>query len=116
MKLSIKSLGRKNAVKKDLFNKLLLAKAFWSYETVTLEQMSDDFLIEKTLLHLDIDDINLLFVLYPEKQIKQVWKERLCPLEPYYHDLNKLFAVAYFRIKNPVRYLKIISKRHLNAL
>jgi len=112
MKLSIKSLKRKNDVKKDLFNKLLLAKAFWSYETVTLEQMSDDFLIEKTLLHLDIDDI----VLYPEKQIKQVWKERLCPLEPYYHDLNKLFAVAYFRIKNPVRYLKIISKRHLNAL
>jgi hypothetical protein len=112
----MESFERKDAVKKKLFETLLLAKAFWSYDIVCLDKMSDDFLIEKVLLHLDIDDINRLFSIYPERKIKEVWQNRLCPLEPYYHDLNKLFAVAYFHIKNPVRYLKMMRKRHLNAL
>jgi hypothetical protein len=113
---STKSPEEKQTVKKELFGKLLLAKAFWSYENVSLEQMTDDTLIEKVLLHLDIDDTGRLFTLYPEKKIKEVWKNRLCPLEPYYHDLNKLYAVGYFHIKNPIRYIKMMSKRHLNSL
>jgi hypothetical protein len=44
-------------IKKDLFEKLLLSKAFWSYSSVSLEQqMSDEFLIEKVLLHLIMID------------------------------------------------------------
>jgi hypothetical protein len=103
-------------IKNELFEKLLLAKAFWSYASVLPEQMSDEFLIEKVLLHLDIDDINRLFTIYPQKKVKQVWKERLCPLEPYYHDLNLLFARGYFHIKNPERYLKVMRTRHLKSL
>jgi len=43
-------------------------------------------LIEKTLLHLDLDEINLL---YPFKKIKQVWLDYLIPQEEYLYTLNR---------------------------
>jgi hypothetical protein len=109
---------KQHIIKKELIEKLVCEHAFWSYDTasISIDEMSDDLVIEKVLLHLDIDDVNLLFTIYPEKKIKKVWRDRLCPLEPYYHDLNKLYAVAYFHIKNPVRYLKMESARHLKSL
>ena len=60
--------------------------AFWSYDpkSVSLARMGDNFLIEKVLYHLDWDDILKLFEIYPKKQIKNVWKEKLCPLGQYF--------------------------------
>ena len=63
-------------------------------------------LIEKVLLHLDIDDINRLFSIYPKSKIKKMWQTRLCTLEPYFNGLNRLFACMYFDVKNPDRYIK----------
>jgi len=104
--------------KKFLFNRLKKENAFWSYapSSVLLKNMDDDTLIEKVLLHLDIDDINRLFALYPKAKIKKVWRTRLCPLEPYYNGLNRLFAYIYFDVKNPDRYIKRQSKKHIKEL
>ena len=104
--------------KKILFGRLQKENAFWSYDpaSVSLNNMVDDMLIEKVMLHLDIDDINRLFAIYPKARIKRVWRTRLCPLEPYYNGLNRLFAYIYFDVKNPDRYIKRQSRIHIKKL
>ena len=92
--------------------------AFWSYNSygISEETISDEMLIEKSLIHLDIDEITKLFSIFPFKKIKEVWKNQLCIQEPYYHGLNTMLAYLYFDIKNPDRYLKTISKRNLKSI
>jgi hypothetical protein len=109
---------KKKIIKADLLCNLIEWRAFWSYppDSVTIENISDEMLIEKTLVHLDIDDINKLFTVFPSKKIKDVWKQRLCTQEPYFHGLNVMLACLYFDIKNPERYIKIQSNRHLKSL
>jgi len=108
----------KQKMKSDLLNSLKGLNAFWSYNTsdVSEKTISDDMLIEKSLVHLDIADLKKLFFLFPYKKIKEVWKSQLCIQEPYYHGLNTMLAYLYFDIKNPDRYLKIISNRNLKSL
>jgi hypothetical protein len=92
--------------------------AFWSYNAsnVSEKTISDEMLIEKSLVHLDIADLKKLFSLFPYKKIKTVWKNQLCTQDPYYHGLNTMLAYLYFDIKNPDRYLKTIGKRNLKSL
>jgi len=102
--------------KELLFNKLVDQKRFWSNNMNGVQVIPDDILIEKTLLYLDIDDINTLFRLYPIKKIKKVWLERLVVQGEYFARLNKFLAWMYFDIKQPERYLKMIENRHLKLL
>lgn len=90
------------------------AHAFWSYDpsSVTLENTTDEMLICQVLIHLDVDDISKLFLIYPQKQLKAVWKNRLCVQEPYYHGLNKFLGCAYFGIKNTRRYIRRVVNDH----
>ena len=101
-----------------LFKHLQKENAFWSYDpsSVSLKKIDDDMLIEKTLLHLDIDDINRLFAMFPKSKIKKVWRSRLCPLEPYFNGINRLYAYIYFDIRNPDRYIKSQSRKHMKYL
>ena len=101
-----------------LFRRLQKENAFWSYDpaSVSLKTMNDDMLIEKVMLHLDINDINRLFVIYPKAKIKRVWSACLCPLEPYYNSMNRLFAYMYFNVRNPDRYIKFQCKKHKKEL
>jgi len=80
------------------------------------EEIPDDILIEKTLIYLDLDDINQLFKLFPPKKIKQIWRDRLVIQGDYYYRLNKLLAWMYFDVKNPERYIKTTIRRHINQL
>ena len=107
-----------NKNKALLFKHLKKEKTFWSYdpESVSIKNMDDDMLIEKTLLHLDIDDINRLFTMFPKSRIKKIWRTRLCPLEPYYNGLNRMFAYIYFDVKNPDRYIKIQCRKHIKEV
>jgi len=107
--------SKKYNVKRLLFRHLKKEHAFWSYDpaSVTLARMSDDFLVEKVLYHLDWDDIMKLFEIYPKTQIKEVWKNKLCPLGSYFDKLNILYASVLFDIKNPKRYIKTQSNRFL---
>lgn len=77
-------------------------------------EIPDDILIEKSLVYLDIEDINRLFVLYPANKIKEIWLQRLVVQGEYYYKLNRLLAWLYFDIKNPDAYLKRIVNQHFN--
>ena len=75
-----------------------------------------DMLIEKTLLHLDLEEINQLFLIYPFKKIKQVWLDYLVPQAEYLYTLNRFFAWYYFKAKKPDAYIKSMATRHLNKM
>ncbi|GHT11559.1 hypothetical protein AGMMS4956_04770 [Bacteroidia bacterium] len=104
--------------KERLLQQLKDGCAFWSYEpsSVTINTTSDDLLIEKVLLHLDIDEINTLFTIYPKQHIQEVWEKQMCVHEPRYHRLNVFLALVYFGIKNPGRYIENVHKQHFVEL
>jgi hypothetical protein len=101
-------------VKEILSKKLIERKSFWSYNMSPDTIIPDDILIEKTLIYLDIEDINKLFVIFPYKRIKQVWRSRLVIQGDYYRRLNKLIAWMYFDIKNPERYINMTVNQYIN--
>ena len=103
-------------IKEILSKKLIGRNSFWSYDLVKDVSIPDDILIEKTLLYLDIEDINKLFVLFPTKKIKKVWRNRLVIQGDYFGKLNKLLAWMYFDIKNPEKYIKTTISQHINKL
>ena len=111
-------MDNKQKIKSDLLKAFKKMNAFWSYNAagVSEKTLSDDFFIEKSLIHLDIADLKKLFSLFPYKKIREVWRNQLCIQEPYYHGLNTMLAYLYFDVKNPDRYLKTISKRNLKSL
>lgn len=106
----------KDKIKKELFESLKKAHALWSFREPKLSQISDEMLIEKVLLHLDIQDINKLFRIYPKSRIKNIWMNNIIPLEPQYHSYNILFGALYFGIKNPSRYIKMKTNQHIKSL
>lgn len=99
-----------------LLNKLIEEHCFWSYESgsVTMDNVTDDVLIEKTLRHLDMDEIVLLFQIYSYKKIKSVWLEYLVPQGEYLYSLNRFFAWYYFHVKRPDAYIKSMATRYWN--
>ena len=66
------------------------------------------------MLHLDMDDIDLLFRLYPYRQVKRAWLENIVAQGDRYYVLNKFFAWYYFKVKKPEVYVKSIATRILN--
>ena len=66
------------------------------------------------MLHLDLDDINHLFQIYPKKNIKRVWMEELVPQGDFILSMNLCFALLYFGAKNPRRYVKSLATRQFN--
>lgn len=105
-----------NNIKQILNKKLIDQNCYWSFDMRADTDVPDEILIEKTLLYLDIDDINQLFSIYPYKKIKQVWRERLVIQGDYYKRLNKLLAWMYFDIKNPEKYIKTTITQHTNKI
>ncbi len=102
--------------KEMLIEKLLKQNRFWSFDKHHFSETTDDIFFEKTLLYLDIEDINLLFKIYPHKKIKQVWLERLAVQRNYYARLNKFLAWMYFDIKLPEQYLKRLEKQRFKTV
>lgn len=103
-------------IKQELLAKLKQEHCFWSYNEDSIKDIPDDMLIEKTLLHLDLDDINRLFLIYPFKKIKRVWLDYLIPQEECLYTLNRFFAWYYFKVKKPDAYIKSMATRHFNKL
>lgn len=106
----------KEQLRKILTENLKREIVFWSYDQPSLSEISDDILIEKVLLHLDIDDIKLLFLLFPGKKIQSVWKESMLSQEPMYHQLNRLYAFLFFGIKNPDRYIRNFKNKKYSSI
>ena len=82
----------RNQLRQSLFRKLKRENAFWSYqpESVTIRNCDDETLIYKTLVHLDINEIDLLFRIYDKAKIQEVWERELCIQGNFYRRLNKL--------------------------
>lgn len=82
--------------KQDIIKKLMDEKAFWSYQVDEKSSVPDEVLIEKTLVYLDLDEINALFDLYPYEKVKEVWLKRVKTQEPRLHNLNLFLKKWYF--------------------
>lgn len=80
-----------------------------------VEQIDDRTLIVKTLIHLDLPEIDMLFKVFRFETIKRVWREELAISGEYYHTLNRFLAWWYFDIKNPDKYLKTVKTKHINS-
>ena len=93
-------------IRMDLLKKLQQVNAFWFYDPLTVSGISDETVIEKVLELLDIGEIQLLFQIYPSKEIKRVWKDKMLRQEPMFHNLNRLYAFLFFDIKDPDRYIR----------
>lgn len=104
-------------IKKELLKRLKKHHAFWSYDVakITVRNIPDEILIEKTFIHLDLEDIRLLFIHYKPGFIKKVWRERMAARGDYMRTLNKFIAWYYFDIKNPEKYLKTIETKYIKA-
>lgn len=106
----------KSEIRKILFQKLKEQHAFWSFDISDQQEVSDEIIILKTLIHLDIDEINLLYKGWSKRVIKKVWREQLVIQGDYYKNLNRLIAWLYFDIKEPDKYIKMIITKHINKL
>lgn len=106
----------KDAIKSELLDKLKQEHCFWSFNSDSIKEVSDDLLIEKTLLYLDMEEIRQLFSIFPFKKIKQVWRDYLLPQGEYLYTLNRFLAWYYFRVKNPDTYMKAMETRYFNKL
>ena len=100
-------------LRKRLEKKLFEENAFWSYNRYSINIIPDNEFIEKVLLHLDIEDVQALFSLFPKKKIQKVWQELVLSREPLYHNLNRLYAFLLFDIKNPDRYIRRSEERRV---
>jgi hypothetical protein len=108
----------RNKLRQSLFRKLKRENAFWSYnpQSVSLRNCDDETLIYKSLIHLDIKEINQLFLLYDKAKIQEVWEKELCIQGDFYRRLNKFLAYCYFDIENPKKYIREIEQRHLRSI
>ena len=104
----------KAEVKRGLINRLKKANAFWSYQADAIKDVPDDILVELVMLHLDLDDIDKLFDIYPYKFVKKAWSENVVAQGEMYYVLNKFFAWYYFKMKKPGAYVRSMATRELN--
>jgi hypothetical protein len=107
---------RKQSIRNYLCEQLVAKNAFWSHDVVSFDLINDEELIEKCFTVLDMDDIDLMFELYPRKRIQQVWLEQMAIQGEYMRMLNIMIAMYYFGIKNPERYLDRVEREHINNL
>jgi len=108
----------KSKLRQTLFRKLKKENAFWSYnpKSVTLRNCDDETLIYKTLVHLDVKEINQLFSLFGKSKVQEVWERELCIQGDFYRRLNKFLAYCYFNIDEPKKYIRSIEKKHLKNI
>ena len=107
---------RKQSIRNHLCEQLITKNAFWSYDVKSFDTIPDEELIEKCFTTLDIDDINLMFELFPRKQIQQVWRNKMAIQGEYMQRLNIMIAMYYFGIKEPEKYLAKAEKQHINKI
>lgn len=102
--------------REKIIDKLLQMNCFWSYAAPDASSVSDEQIIEKVLVYLDLEDIDSIVAHYGKAVVKHVWLTKLVPQSDYYHTLNRFLAWYYFDIKRPDTYLKQQTTRQLNKL
>ena len=87
-----------------ILEKIKSAGGLWSYQGIP-EHLDDDSIIEAALVHLDLEDIPMLFNIWSRAHIKRVWKERLVSQGKRMNILNYILAVKVFNINHPDNYI-----------
>ena len=113
---AIDSIFMKQQTSEDILHKLKAENCFWSYDKDSIKDVPDDILIEKTLVYLDLPEIDALFSIFPFQKVKKVWLKHLVPQGEYLYTLNRFLAWYYFHIKRPDAYLKSMETRYLNRM
>lgn len=109
--------GAERAAARDhLLQALRTERVLWSYSDAAYDALTDDDLIEQVLLHLDLDDLRLLFRLFPRRRIHKLWRQRIATLGDFFRTQNLFLAFWAFDAKHPEAYLKSLETRHLNKL
>ena len=80
------------------------AGGLWSYQGIP-EHLDDDSIIEAALVHLELEDMPMLFQIWSKSHLKRVWKERLVSQGKRMNILNYILAVKIFGVSNPDKYL-----------
>lgn len=96
--------------REELLQRLIVNKAFWSYDTKT-SKFNDEIIIEHCLIWGDVEDIKALFEIFDFEKIKQVWTERVIPRDIYEKD-NYYLGRIFFEIENIEEYIEINSKKY----
>jgi len=103
----------KQKIKQQLFENLLKVQALWSYSNPSIENISDEELIEKVFIYLDINQISKMFELYKRDYIRKVWREKLAIQGNFLFNLNVMIALYYFDIAQPEQYLKRLEREYI---
>jgi hypothetical protein len=106
----------RNKIKAYLEKRLKEEHSFWSFEKNSCRNLSDWNLIKYVLIHLDLNDINYLFQIFPKQKIKKVWLDELIPQGNFLISMNICFALLYFDAKKPHQYVKTMETRQMNKL
>ena len=105
---------QKKEIKPYLIERLKQENCLWSYNQDSVKDMSDDVLVELVMLHLAIDEINLLFRMLPYVEVKRAWLENVVAQGERFYQMNIFFAWYYFHAKRPQSYIKAMSTKMLN--
>ena len=90
--------------KMAIMEKVKAAGGLWSYQGIP-EYLDDDSIIEAALVHLDLEEMPMLFQIWSKAHIKRVWKERLVSQGRRMNILNYILAVKVFKVKHPDNYI-----------
>lgn len=73
--------------------------ALWSYRIGLDTILSDVELIVKSLTYLELEEMDLLFDIFPYETVRDVWIKEMLPSE-YDIILNKILAYLIFEVDN----------------
>ena len=96
-------------IKNIILEKIKVAGGFWSYQGIP-EHLDDDSIIEAALVHMELEDLPMLFRIWSKSHLKRVWKERLVSQGKRMNILNYILSVKLFGVKHPDKYLSRYAK------
>lgn len=73
--------------------------ALWSYRIELDTILSDKELIVKSLTYLELEEMDLLFDIFPYETVRDVWIKEMLPSD-YDIILNKILAYLIFEVDN----------------
>ena len=99
--------------RQNLANKLFKRGFLWSYSKESELNNCEDFdniLIEKSLCHLEFEELPEIFDFFGYKKVESVWRNRMLPQGSYLYIINWLLAVLFFNEKEPDKLLMKYGK------
>lgn len=82
--------------KADIISYLNKTGKFWEYCNKATTSVSDDMLIEKSLLYLEFEDMPQLFNLYGKERCEQIFIKNIKSKGKYYSNISFLLESLFF--------------------